>query len=296
MEGMPRLRRRQPAASALRPVLAFMFTQEPVTLRLAAERRKPQVTIRQLLVARIEEGVIKYQATFYYSIQYSGVKSLRIDVPADVAPLLRNTTPGIHEKTIDPPPADLDKNMVAWSLTGEGELLGDGQINLAWEKKLDKLDVGKALEVTVPRLVPRDVDRAWGQIVLAKAETLDFQEAEDLMKGLRPIDPQRDLATPVSGAARAFEFHDEWTLPVTITRYELEEVKRTSIDRAVCRMVLTPAGEIAVQAVYRVRSVRPRLTVQLPAGVQPGPRCVPHQRPAGHVAEGPGRRAGRAAC
>jgi hypothetical protein len=113
------------------------------------------------------------------------------------------------------------------------------------------------------------VDRAWGQIVLAKAEMLDFQEAEDLMKGLRPIDPQHDLATPVSGAARAFEFYDQWTLPVTITRYELEEVKRTSIDRAVCRMVLTPAGEIAVQAVYRVRSVRPRLTVELPATASP---------------------------
>ncbi len=93
-----------PAGATLRPVLAFMFTQEPVTLRLAVERRKPQVTIRQLLVARIDEGVIKYQATFFYSIRYSGVKSLRIDVPADVAPLLRNTTAGIHEKTIDPPP------------------------------------------------------------------------------------------------------------------------------------------------------------------------------------------------
>ena len=80
----------------LRPVLAFMFTQEPVTLRLAAERRKPQVTIHQLLVARIDEGVIKYQATFFYTILYSGVKSLRIDVPADVAPRLPNTTAGIR--------------------------------------------------------------------------------------------------------------------------------------------------------------------------------------------------------
>jgi hypothetical protein len=255
--------------AALPPVLAFIFTEEPVTLRLAAERRKPMATIRQLLIARIEEGVIKYQATFFYSIQFSGVKSLRIDVPDDVAPLLRNTTAGIHEKTIDPPPADLNKNMVAWSLTGEGELLGDGRIDLTWEKKLDKLDVGKTLAVNVPRLMPRDVDRAWGQIVLAKAETLDFQEAEDQIKGLRPIDPQRDLTTPVSGASRAFEFYDEWSLPVTITRYELEEIKRTSVDRAVCRMVLTPAGETAVQAIYRVRSVRPRLAVQLPADSTP---------------------------
>ena len=256
-----------PAPGAtLRPKLAFMFTQEPVTLRLAAERRKPQITIRQLLVARIEEGAIKYQATFYYSIQFSGVKSLRIDVPADVAPRLRNKTAGIHEKTIDPPPPDLDKDMVAWSLAGEGELLGDGQINLEWEKDLDKLEVGKALEVTVPRLVPRvgPDDRAWGQIVLTKAETLYFQEAEGLA-GLRPIDPQSELMTRVDGAARAFEFYDPWTLPVTVTRYELEEIKRTSIDRAVCRMVLTPAGETAVQAVYRIRSVRPLLTVRLPA-------------------------------
>ena len=86
---------------------------------------------------------MKYQATFNYNVQYSGIKSLRIDVPADVAPLLHNNTPGIHEKTIDPPPADLEKNMVAWSFSGEGELLGEGQINLTWEKKLDKLDVGK---------------------------------------------------------------------------------------------------------------------------------------------------------
>jgi hypothetical protein len=49
----------------------------------------------------------------------------------------------------------------------------------------------------------------------------------------------------------------------------LEEVKRTSIDRAVCRIVLTPAGETAVQAVYRIRSVRPRLTVKLPPDSTP---------------------------
>ena len=71
------------------------------------------------------------------------------------------------------------------------------------------------------------------------------------------------------GAARAFEFYDEWTLPSAVTRYELEEVKRTSIDRAVCRMVLTPAGETAVQAVYRVRSVRPWLAINCPPGPQP---------------------------
>jgi hypothetical protein len=246
----------------LRPVLAFAFTKEPTALRLAAERRKPQVTIRQLLVARIEEGVIRYQATFYYTILYSGVKSLRIDVPADLAASIRNTTPGIREKTIDPPPAGLAKDMVAWSLAGDSELFGEGKIVLVWEKKIDKLEVGKSVDLVVPRLVPKDVDRAWGQIVLAKAETLDIHPGEP--QGLRPIDPQHDLMSEVAGGARAFEFQADWKLPITVTRYQLEEMKRTSIDRAVVRMVLTPAGEIAVQALYRVRSAQQRLAMSLP--------------------------------
>ena len=268
MDGMPwALAASQSALKGpveLRPSLAFLFTQEPTLLTLAAERRKPQVTVRQLLVARIEEGVIKYQATFYTSVLYSGVKSLRIDVPAEVAATLRNTTPGIHEKTIDPPPVDLAKDMVAWSLRGDSDLLGEGRIDLVWEKKIEKLEIGKSFDLGVPRLIPRDVDRAWGQIVLAKAETLDVHEQGE-PQGLRPIDPQHDLMAEVPGGARAFEFHVDWTLPITITRYELEEVKRTSIDRAVARMVITPAGEIAVQSLYRIRSARQRLKVSLPA-------------------------------
>lgn len=269
LDGMPWAAgpRQPPGAKAdLRPVLAFTFTQEPISLRLAAERRRPQVTIRQLVVGRIEEGVVKYQFTFFYTIQYSGVKSLRIDVPTEVAAKLHNTTPRITERTIDPPPADLAKGMIAWSLASDSELLGDGRIDLTWEQKIaEKLEVGKPIALSVPRLTPRDVDRAWGQIVLAKAETLDIDES-DRQEGLRPIDPQHDLMAEVPGAARAFEFHGDWKLPLSITRYELEEVKRTSIDRAVVRMVVTPAGELAVQALYRIRSARQRLSITLPEG------------------------------
>jgi hypothetical protein len=249
--------------AAVRPVLAFAFTQEPASLRLSAERRKPQVTMRQLLVARIEEGVIKYQATFEYNVLYSGVKTLRIDVPADVSPDLRNNTRTIYDKPLDPPQPGLEKGMVAWQFSGDSELIGRGEIDLTWEKKIEKLDVGKSLDLVVPRLVPYQADHAWGQVVLAKAETLDVYESGE-PKGLQPKDPQHDLVTKVAGAARAFEFHGDWKLAIKVTRYELEEVKRTSIDRAVARMVMTRAGEISVQALYRMRSAHQRLTVSLP--------------------------------
>ena len=51
-----------------------------IKLEVTAERRQPQVTARHLLTARIEPGVARYEATFFYNVRYSGVKSLRIFV------------------------------------------------------------------------------------------------------------------------------------------------------------------------------------------------------------------------
>ncbi len=268
MEGMQSSR--QGMVSDARPVLAFAYAQEPTTCLLAAERRKPQVTIRQLLVARVEEGVVQYKATFFYNILYSGVKSLRIDVPEKLAAQVRNQTPAIREKAIDPPPAGVSKGYVAWSFTGQTELLGDGKIELAWQTNIPKLDVGGSVPLEVPRLKPMEVDRAWGQIVLVKAETIDVQDDPNKQEGLRPIDPQHDLmpGADAANAARAFEFHDDWSLLVKATRYQLEEVKHTSIERALLRMVVTRANKVSVQALYRMRSAQQRLAVRLPEGAK----------------------------
>lgn len=253
----------------LRPVLAFAFTKEAVDLSLTVERRKPQITVGQLLVARVDAGVVKFTATFNYDIRYSGVKSLRIDVPSALAPDVRNQTSSIPDKVITPPPPDVDEGYVAWQFTGEAELLGNVTIQLTWEKKLESLAIGKSVELSLPHLKPRDVARAWGQVVLVKAETIDVQ-AKGEPAGLRPIDPQHDLmpGSSVPDAALAFEFHDDWKLDVTATRYQLETVKRTSIERAVARMVVTRSKQVAVQALYRVRSARQRLAVELPEKVE----------------------------
>ncbi len=255
------------AAGAAGPVLAFAFTDEAASLKLAAERRRPQVTVSQLLVARIEEGVVKYRATLLYDVRYSSVKALRLDVPSAVAPDLRIETAGFREKTIEPPPDDLAEGYVAWQITGEAELLGEGQIQLVWEDQLGKLEVGEPAEIEIPRLIPKDVHRAWGQIVLAKVETIDVAPMGEAV-GLRGIDPQQDLILPVPGAARALEFQNDWQLTVAATRYQLEELKRTSIERSVVRAVVARSNELGVQALYRMRSARQRLEVKLPESVQ----------------------------
>lgn len=270
MQGM------DPAAGAtegnVRPMFAFAFSRDPVALALAAERRKPQVTVGQLLTLRIEDDALQYEAVFHYDVLYSGVKTLRIDVPAALADKLRNRTPGIRERVVEPAPGDVPKGYQAWSFSGETELLGKGKITLVWEEKLEKLGVGQEVPVGVPWLMPAKaddaaIDRTWGQIVLVKAETIDLRPADE-PKGLRPIDPQHDLmgGARVAGAAQAFEFHGDWTLAAKAARYELEDVKHTSVEQAVVRMVVTRSDAVAVQALYRLRSVRQRLEVALPAG------------------------------
>jgi hypothetical protein len=252
-----------------RAVQAFAFSSEPAEVKLLAERRKPHVTVRQLLVAGVEPGVVKYEATFFYDILYSGLKSLRLLVPVDLANSLRNDTPGVRERVLTPAPENLPAGYIAWSLTGENEFIGSTQVHLSWEKPLEKFDVGTSVPVPLPYLRPQLVDRAWGQIVLVKSEAIDLQP-KGPSRGVRPIDPQYDLmpGANVPGAAGAYEFHEDWTLGIEATRYDLEEVKRTSIERAVVRMVLTRANQVAVQAIYRMRSARQRIAVRLPEGAQ----------------------------
>ena len=143
-------------------------------------------------MARVEDGVTKYEMSLFYDVLYSGVKSLRIDVPEAVAGLLRNKTKTIREQVIDPAPEDLTEGCIPWSLTGATEMLGSGRVDLTWESKMEKLEAGSSVSIHIPRIRPMGVDRSWGQIVLTKAETIDLSES-DATSGLRPVDPQRDL-------------------------------------------------------------------------------------------------------
>ncbi len=252
-----------------RPTLAFAFSEQAAQLDLSAERRRSQVTARQRMVVRIDSGVVRYESMIFYDIVYSGVKSLRIDVPTDIAADIRNTSNGLREVPMVPPPADVAEGYMAWSLSGETELIGTQIVKLSWERKLEQLEVGKSLQLNVPRLKPAGTDRVWGQIVITKTESLDVVPTGELI-GLRPIDPAQDIMPDASvpDAARAFEFHDAWTLNLTATRYQLEEVKRTSIERALVRTVITRSKQRGVQALYRMRSARQRLALKLSLDAQ----------------------------
>lgn len=252
--------------ASTRESFVFGFGAEPSKVRWSVERRKPLIQVKQNLLAKVESGVVRYRTGWDYDIRYSRVPRLRIDVPQAIADRLHIDSPGVRESVMTPPPSDLEEGDVAWELTGDGEWFGNVSIRMSWEEQLGELAIGKSMEVGVPRLKPRGVDQSWGHILIAKGETLDVQPLET-GEGLRPIDPKHDVAAEFAkeDIARAFEYQDTWSLPMSVTRYALQEVKRTSIERALVTLVATRSGQISVQALYRIRTARQRLTLQLPA-------------------------------
>ncbi len=253
--------------NGIRPILAFSFSHTDASIELEAKRRRPQVTVEQVVVTSIQSGVVKYDARLFYEVLYSGVNSLRLDVPTPLLGELRNRSNNILQQPLDPQPDDVPEGYTAWELTGDNEFFGKHEVRYTWEEKIEDLPLGESTEVAVDRLIPASVDRASGQIVLTKSETIDIRPKSD-STGLRPIDPQTDLAQGVSveNAATAFEFVDDWALTLTATRFELQELKRTSISRAVIRAVALRQDELSVQCLYQIRSVGQRISIQMPAG------------------------------
>jgi hypothetical protein len=194
---------------------------------------------------------------------------LRIDIPTALASDVRNTNKAIRREQISPPPEDVADGYTAWSFAAETELLGTSQVNLVWEAKIEELGIGASQDITIPRLIPMNVDLATGQIVVGKSESIDVQPTTG-WDGLIPIDPHNDLrrAAKIESPAMAFTFVDQWQLEIRATRYELEDSQLTSIDRAVVRIVVLEQGELSIQALYRMRSARQRLAIRLPADAE----------------------------
>ncbi|MDR1492667.1 MAG: hypothetical protein LBT05_08090 [Planctomycetaceae bacterium] len=250
-------------------LLAYVFANEQPELSLQAMKRTPQVTIKQLLSSRIDDGVIRFTDKISYNVLYSGVKSLRIDVPKEIAKDLRNQSKEFRDTILSPQPEDVAEGYEAWNFAKDVNLIGNGTITLTWEKQIPQLLDGGNVDITIPRLIPQDVFRSWGQILLSKAETVDIS-ASDKNEGLRQIDPQHDVDANdrIQDAAYAFEFHNDWNLSLLATRYQLQEVKRASVEYGVIRTVLTRANTISVQALYRIQSVKQRLPIVLPPDSQ----------------------------
>ncbi len=259
--------------------LAFAYSMEKVSVKVGVERRKPFVTHRQWLHAFVDSGAIRYASTHFVRAQYSAITKWRLDVPQALAKEIRVESQGVRESVITPAPADLAEGYVAWELTSDVPWIGDREFRLTWQSKLDSLDIGKSTAIDVPVLIARGVDQSFGQITLHKREGIDLDNVKS-MDGLRAIDPRFDLLPEINSrsagselsdvkqAASAFEYQGDWKLNVEATRFALQSISTTNIERAYLQATLTRSDQIAVQAAFRMKNARQRVALKLPVDAE----------------------------
>jgi hypothetical protein len=247
-------------------VLSYLYAEKGGKISFEARRRPPYVTVRQALRARFESASVRFDLTLFPEVRYSGIERLRLDLPADL-PQVRSLTADVRLVPYrGDAPEDLAEGYTAWLLEPQTEFIGARTVQLTWESPMEALDVGKSVSMALPRPIVQGVDRTFGQILLDKAQGIDVQPEQS--EGVRFIDPRHDLMAGLQagGASVAFEFHGDWQLQARASRYEPQDVKVTSIERGLVRMVLTRGGVTSVQAVYKLSTMRQRLVLDLPEG------------------------------
>ncbi len=246
--------------------LCYAGGEGPASIGLKIQRRQPRTTMRQAMHVRVENGIVKYTDRFDYTVQYSGVKSFRIDIPEAIANKIRNPMKTVRETKMETQPTDVEPGYIAYQFEKDGDWLGSGSFELTWDHEIKQLEIGQETPVSVPRLIPRGVDQSSGQILISHAETISLRESEET-RGLRAIDPQNEVLPQdrVADAVTAMEFYDDWKLDLLATRFRNEDVKRTSIEEGLLQVVSVRSSEnLTARGFYRIRSVKQRLAIVLP--------------------------------
>jgi hypothetical protein len=193
-----------------------------------------------------------------------------VDVPATSESRIRVVGGTLNQQKIEPQPADVAAGFVAWRLVGASELLGQHSVQLTWDVAVPEIAVGATKSFPLATVATKNVERERGQIILRRSELFNVQASADAA-GLRPIDPTTDLfgGRRAEDAVAALEYVGEWKLDVDVSRYELYDLKRSSISRSLVQAVWLRNDSLSVRAMYRVKSVNQRLVILMPPGFDP---------------------------
>ena len=249
---------------------AYDYVVETGSLALVASLRRPRVFVDQVTTVAVESGLLRYQADLDFDVRFSAVADFRVDVPAANENRIRVVGGSLSQQKIEPQPADVVAGFVAWKLVGASELLGKHSVQLAWDVPVPEIAVGATKSFDITTLAAKNVERERGQLVLRRSELFDVQ-AGTTISGLRPIDPTTDVfgGRRFEDAVAALEYVGPWTLNVDVARYELYDLKRSSISRSLIQAVWLRNDSLSVRAMYRLKSVNQRLVILMPPGFDP---------------------------
>ena len=255
------------AARDVRTVFGFQYLRQPLSVILEVEKREPQVTARVDSHIQVAEDAVKLKTTIFYSIKYAGITELAFLVPARLGDELRITGANIKEKVRSPVEA-ADASVPKqdrWRVTLQGETLGEYQLRLEYETKLEGVRKGEATGFDVPEIAVADVARENGFFAVSKGPNVEV-DAET--NGLEEIDTRELASTSLvaPGTFLAFKYlYHPYELKLKMTLHEYVGVLQTLVSQAHLESVFSKDGVIMTDAKYLVQNNQlPLLPMALP--------------------------------
>ncbi len=256
------------------PTLAFRYRAADTTpATLSLKTRKPQTSGEVLTLVELKEQSVTYHWWINYQILYSGIDSVVISLPRDIAADLRLETRSIKEtdKAWKPTPAPAaDSQRDYWRLTPRDKWRGSQQLEFTLERPLPALEPGKATPLAVPELQLHDLFQETGQIAVIKQGTLELLDPEK-SPTLEIIDPA-ELHDPLTRTGVIFSAkyrNHPVTLTLPVSRNVPLPVPQSVVTYADLTSVLSTDRTLTTEVIYFVRNnTQQFFTVRLPAGAR----------------------------
>ena len=274
-----------PSVSKARLIAAWTYNRRPVVIPVRTVRRPTRLTAKIGTRIDVQQELVSVRTMLRYRVEYAGIDTFRFAVPEAVADTVQivstagTSAPAIKQKSRAPKAKD---GWVTWTVVMQQDILGEQPFQISYDLK-PKADKPGSFQVTVDPIRVLGIDagtlrnkkiavalsRVAGEVAVVKGRALSVSAEAD-GGDIEPIDV-RELTQIGRETDLAYRyFKQPVRVKLSSTKYEVQEVVRTVISKALVEFVITRDRMTTVRCRYRITSSeRQRLSIAVPEGIEP---------------------------
>ncbi len=284
------------AQPSQRFLAAWAYHRRPLDIPVRRVRKPTRLTANVTTAVTFNLELIEVRSRVDFLVEHSSQNMFRIAVPEAVAdqvsirplPNASSASVRIQQKVRS---EKAEEGMVAWTITLQQRVIGQQsfEVRYDWKPKVSDAQSnagdtsGKqqklSAEIPLVRVLGSEngsdeetkveLARVVGEIAIRKDRALSLT-SEAKGPEVETIDI-RELKQADSEAHWAFRYTQQpVTLNLDAVRYDVQDVIRTVISRALVEIAVGQGSDSVYRCRYRVRSSeRQRLSIDLPAGMKP---------------------------
>ena len=232
---------------------------------LAAQPRSREVVAHQEELVLVSEGTLRRTVTWRGEVRYSAIQTLRLRLPAALAPTAQVKAAGLAERSVLPG----EHGEAAIELRFQTPLIGPFAITLETSEALPRLEAGKPATIALAVIAFDGATRGSALTAVARdgSVTITASAAGGAARGLDTL-ATADLPPTLQGPGTVAAFRGAAPGPLTlaIERHDLVVLTDAAIPGVAYRGALGDDGRLRVAGWVQVESRgRPHLELRLPA-------------------------------